>query len=120
MQTESRPTSAVPKVVLGMVFIAFGILLLLSNLQVINGEKILFYWPLFTFVPFGLERLFSKGFLRSTLGHLLIFLGVFFQIVMMKTWVLLEKGWPITLLWIGLVLTFRSIQEKRAEATKPE
>ncbi len=119
MQAEPRPAPVLPKITLGLVFIALGVLLLLSNLQIICGEKVLFYWPLFTFVPFGLERLFTKGFIKSGLGHVLLFLGIFFQLMMMEKWVLLEKGWPIVLPWMGIVLILQSLGRK-PDASTPE
>jgi len=109
---DSRFTT---KLVVGILFMAFGAAFLLHNLNIVDADRTLRFWPL-ALVALGLERIFSRGFLRATGGHILVLVGLGLQLGFLEKEYLLEKWWPLGIVWLGLILTLRALWPK----PKPE
>ena len=110
-----RSTRFTTKLVIGILFMAFGAAFLLHNLGILDADRTLRFWPIALMV-LGLERLFSRGFLRATGGHILILVGIGLQLGFLEKEYLLEKWWPLGVVWLGLILTLRALWPTR----KPE
>jgi hypothetical protein len=103
-----RSTRFTTKLVIGILFMAFGAAFLLHNLGILDADRTLRFWPIALMV-LGLERLFSRGFLRATGGHILILVGLGLQLGFLEKEYLLEKWWPLGVVWMGLILTLRAL-----------
>jgi len=113
MLTEVKGKRILPGVLLGMIFMTFGMLLMLHNLNILNINRSLRFWPFLTLIPLGLERLFTKGFLRSIWGHILLIIGIYAQTFCLNQTEWLEKWWPAAILWIGLAITLKALQSQK-------
>lgn len=109
---ESRFTT---KLVIGILFMAFGAAFLLHNLNILDADLSLRFWPL-ALVALGLERIYTRGFLRATGGHILVLVGCGLLLGFLEKEYLLEKWWPLGIVWMGLILTLRAVWPK----PKPE
>lgn len=96
------------KLVIGILCMALGGVFLLHNLNIADVHQTLRFWPM-ALVLLGLERILSRGFLRATGGHVLILLGLALQLDALEKIYLLEKWWPLGIVWIGLVFTLRAV-----------
>ena len=103
------------KLVIGVLFMAFGVAFLLHNLNILDVDRSLRFWPL-ALVVLGLERLYTRGFLRATGGHMLIMLGIWLQLWCLEKDFLLDTWWPLGIVWLGLVISLRALWPK----PKPE
>jgi len=102
---DSRFTT---KLVIGILFMAFGAAFLLNNLGILDADRSLRFWPL-ALVVLGLERILSRGFLRATGGHALVLVGLGLLLGFLgKDW-FLETWWPLAVVWMGLILTLRAL-----------
>lgn len=98
-----------PSILLGLVFMAFGMLLLLHNMDILAIGRSLRFWPTITLIPWSLERFFSKGILESLGGHLILLAGVTAQTLCLGHTDHFLRWWPVGLLWIGLVITLKAL-----------
>jgi len=115
-----RTTHFTTKLVIGILFMAFGAAFLLHNLGILDADRSLRFWPL-ALVVLGLERLLSRGFLRATGGHILILVGLGLQLGFLEKEYLLEKWWPLGVVWIGLILTLRALWPKpKPQPSQPQ
>ena len=113
---DSRFTA---KLVIGILFMAFGAAFLLNNLGVLDADRSLRFWPL-ALVVLGLERILSRGFLRAMGGHALVLVGLGLLLGFLGQDWFLEKWWPLGVVWMGLILTLRALWPKpKAEAAQP-
>ena len=106
----SRPTpiaALAPRLVLGLAVIALGAILLLDNLGWYDAWRLLEWWPA-ALVAYGLSRLVQGGPL-SFRGHVWLALGAAGFISQFGPWGLLERWWPLALVWLGLVVTLRAL-----------
>ena len=102
---------AAGRVLLGLLVIAAGAALLLSNLGLLHFEVTYRLWPLIL-VALGLAKLVEKGFLRVG-GHWLILLGLFLLAGFMEREDLIERWWPLAIVWIGLLISARAVLAPR-------
>lgn len=116
---HDRKTRFTTKLVIGVLFMAFGVAFLLHNLNLVDVDQSLRFWPL-ALVVLGLERIFTRGFLRATGGHVLILLGVWFQLWCLEKEFLLDKWWPLGIVWLGLLITLRALWPKPKPAEAEE
>ena len=116
---EHSPVFSV-KLVLGLVVIATGLILLADSLHWYDAWHLLVWWPL-ALAAFGLARLVQDGPL-SLRGHIWLCFAVAGFISQFGPWGLLERWWPVFLVWGGAVVTLRAIfpQPKRARNPKAE
>jgi hypothetical protein len=118
MNTPERPPVFSTKLVFGLTVIALGLILMADSLRWYDAWHLLYWWPL---VPaaFGLARLVQDGPL-SLRGHVWLWFSLAGFIQQFGPWGLLERWWPIFLVWGGVVVTLRAIfpQPKRLRAPK--
>ena len=107
MNIQERPPVFSPKLVLGLVVIATGLILLLDSLHWYDAWHLLAWWPL-ALAAFGLARLVQDGPL-SLRGHVWLGFAVAGFISQFGPWGLLERWWPGFLVWGGAVVTLRAI-----------
>ncbi|MCE1230191.1 MAG: DUF5668 domain-containing protein [Firmicutes bacterium] len=111
--SHDKPTKGfTTKIVFGVLLVIFGGLLLLHNLRVVEVNQALRYWPL-ALVALGVARLISRGFLLGKGGHVLILLGVFFQLLILGREDIIDRWWPMAVVWMGLVITLRALWPTR-------
>ena len=118
MNTHERPPLFSVKLVLGLTVIVLGSILLLDSLHLYDAWRFLAWWPLVR-AALGLARLAQDGIL-SLRGHIWLGLSTAGFISQFGPWGLLERWWPLFLVWGGLILTLRAIfpQSKRARISK--
>lgn len=106
-----------PRLVLGLVVIALGAILLLENLGLYDAWRLLEWWPA-ALVAFGFSRLIQGGPL-SLRGHVWLALGGAAFVTQFGPWGLLERWWPLALVWLGLVVTLRALFPRLAKPAPP-
>jgi hypothetical protein len=102
---------AAGRVLLGLCVIAAGGALLLSNLGLLPFEVSYRLWPLIL-VALGLAKLVEKGALAGG-GHWLILLGLFLLAGFLEREDLIERWWPLVVIWIGLLISARALVASR-------
>lgn len=118
MNTQERPPLFSAKLVLGLTVIALGLIFLADSLRWYDAWHLLTWWPL-VLAAFGLARLTQDGIL-SLRGHIWLGFAVAGFISQFGPWGLLERWWPVFLVWGGLIVTLRAIfpQPKRLKKAK--
>ena len=118
MNTQERPPILSTKLVFGLIVIAVGLILMADRLHWYDAWHLLTWWPL-ALTAFGLARLAQDGIL-SLRGHIWLGLSVAGFISQFGPWGLLERWWPIFLVWGGVVVTLRAVfpQPKRVRKSK--
>jgi len=96
--------------VAGLACIALGVALLLDRMNTVSLDQPLRFWPL-VLVLSGLQKLIRKGFLGSTGGHALILLGLGLQAAFLECWTWVDRGWPVAVIWVGLIMTLRALRK---------
>lgn len=102
--------------VAGLACIALGIALLLDRMHAVSLDQTLRFWPL-VLVLMGFQSLLHKGFLESVGGHVLILLGLGLQAAFLEQWTWVDNGWPIAVIWVGLIITLRALRPAKPEPT---
>lgn len=108
----SRPFTAA--LVAGLACIALGIALLLDRMHMVSLDQSLRFWPL-VLVLMGIQKLVGRGFLGSAGGHVLILVGLGLQAAFLEHWTWVDNGWPIAVIWVGLVITLRALRPAKPE-----
>lgn len=118
MTAQERPPLFSPKLVFGLIVIAVGLIFLADNLRWYDAWRLLTWWPA-ALAAFGLARLAQDGPL-SLRGHVWLGFSVAGFISQFGPWGLLERWWPVFVVWGGIVVTLRAIfpQPKRARRSK--
>lgn len=107
MTAQEHPPVFSVKLVLGLVVIAAGLILLVDSLHWYDGWHLLAWWPV-AVAALGLARLAQDGPL-SLRGHIWLGFAVAGFISQFGPWGLLERWWPIFLVWGGLIVTLRAM-----------
>jgi Domain of unknown function (DUF5668) len=105
---------AAGRVLIGLCVIAAGAALLMSNLGLLHLEVSYRLWPLIL-VALGLAKLVEQGALRGG-GHWLILLGLFLLAGFLEREDLIERWWPLAVVWIGLLISARALLAPRPKA----
>ncbi len=118
MTTQERPPLFSAKLVFGLTVIALGLIFLADSMRWYDAWHLLTWWPL-ALAAFGLARLAQDGIL-SLRGHVWLAFSVAGFISQFGPWGLLERWWPVFLVWGGLIVTLRAIfpQPKRLKKVK--
>ncbi len=118
MNAQDRPTVFSTKLVFGLVVIALGLILMADSLRWYDAWHLLTWWPL-ALAAFGIARLAQDGIL-SLRGHIWLAFSVAGFISQFGPWGLLERWWPVFLVWGGVIVTLRAIfpQPKRLKPGK--
>jgi cell wall-active antibiotic response 4TMS protein YvqF len=114
MSTHERtPAPFTPRILVGLVLIALGIVFTLDSFDVIDAGSIGDYWPLVLIIPGlaslawprrGADRL--RGLILVAVGGLLLLrnLGLF--------WVSFHHVWPVVLVALGAFLLWRAMESR--------
>jgi|SRR5687768_2890731 len=98
-----------PQIILGLLVIAFGVILTLDNLDYLEAGDILRYWPLLL-VAFGLARLLGTNCTSGRLsGGVMVVIGLWLTADELAAFPLdFERWWPMILVAIGGLILFRA------------
>lgn len=118
MITQGRPPVFSAKLVFGLAVVAFGLILLADSLHWYDAWHLLNWWPLLL-AALGFARLVEDGPL-SLRGHVWLALGAAGFISQFGPWGLLERGWPVFLVWGGLIVTLRALFPQPKRCRKPK
>ncbi len=101
-----------------MTIIALGLILMADSLHLYDAWHLLNWWPL-ALTAFGLARLAQDGIL-SLRGHVWLAFSAAGFISQFGPWGLLERWWPVFLVWWGVLVTLRAIfpQPRRSRSGK--
>ena len=118
MTIQERPPIFSAKLVFGLAVITFGLILLADSLHWYDAWHLLYWWPLLL-AALGLARLVEDGPL-SLRGHVWLALATAGFMSQFGPWGLLERWWPVFLVWGGFIVTLRAIfpQPKRCRKSK--
>jgi predicted membrane protein len=108
--TSRVRTSASSQVVIGLLVVAFGVLFLLDNLDIIYLRHVIFFWPL-AFVMSGLVALFSDGPRSGRItGIVLIAIGLALTLNRLGyhfiSW---RTFWPLVMIAVGGLILWRTV-----------
>lgn len=107
MNEQKNPPIFSTKLVLGLAIIATGLIMILDNLHLYDAWRLMNYWPI-VLAAIGLAHFLRYGIL-STGGHIWLGFAVAGFISQFGPWGLLERWWPIFLVWGGVLVTLRAI-----------
>jgi predicted membrane protein len=108
-QTRTR-TNASAQVVIGLLVMAFGVLFLLDNLNIIYLRHVIFFWPL-AFVASGLVALCSDGPRSGRItGIVLIVIGLAMTLNRLGyVFISWRTFWPLVMIGLGGLILFRTL-----------
>jgi hypothetical protein len=112
MNTLPRsPLRVTPQIVLGLLIVAFGVILTLDNLDYVDAGDILRFWPLLL-VAFGLARLVGSDCTSSRVsGGIMVVSGLW--LTADDIWgvpIDFQRWWPMFLVAIGALIVFRALK----------
>jgi predicted membrane protein len=98
------------QVVLGLLVVAFGVLFLLDNLNIIYLRHVIFFWPL-AFVASGLVALCSDGPRSGRItGAVLIAIGLAMTANRLGyVFISWRTFWPLVMIALGALILFRTM-----------
>ena len=118
MSTPDRPPLPTVKLVFGLLVVALGIILLGEQLQWFEAWQVLAWWPR-ALAALGLARLVQDGPLALR-GHVLLAFAAAGFVQQFGPWGLLERWWPIGLVWAGIVVTLRALLPQSKPDSPPK
>ena len=107
MNPQERPPLFSAKLVFGLIVIALGLIFMADRLRWYDAWHLLNWWPL-ALAALGLARLAQDGPL-SLRGHIWLGFAVAGFIQQFGPWGLLNRWWPVFLVWGGIVFTLRAV-----------
>jgi predicted membrane protein len=112
---NSQGARASSQVVIGLLVVAFGVLFLLDNLNIIYLRHVIFFWPL-AFVASGLVALFSDGPRSGRItGIVLIAIGVAMTMNRLGYYFISWRTfWPLVMIGLGGLILYRTLGGGRA------
>jgi predicted membrane protein len=109
----TTPTPGVrftPQAVLGLLIVTLGLLLTLDNLDVLNADRVLQFWPLIL-VAVGVTKLLQSDTTSGrAFGGVLILVGTLMTVD--EVWsveVDVERWWPLALVAVGGFIVYRAM-----------
>jgi predicted membrane protein len=102
------------QVVIGLMVVAFGVLFLLDNLNIIYLRHVIFFWPL-AFVASGLVALCSDGPRSGRItGIVLIAIGVAMTLNRLGYYFISWRTfWPLVMIALGGLILYRTVGGRR-------
>jgi predicted membrane protein len=102
------------QVVIGLMVVAFGVLFLLDNLNIIYLRHVIFFWPL-AFVAAGLVALCSDGPRSGRItGIVLIAIGVAMTLNRLGYYFISWRTfWPLVMIALGGLILYRTVGGRR-------
>ena len=114
LQKHERRSNPMKKVVFGILVIAAGALLLLSNVGLLSGQfkDVIFSWQMLL-IGIGLINLFSDD--SRLAGWILVAIGGFFILpeIFYFEFNFIKLFWPALLIFVGIMIIFVSGKHKR-------
>lgn len=112
MNTMPRSSLRVtPQIILGLLIVAFGVILTLDNLDYVEAGNILRYWPLLL-VAFGLARIVGSDCTSGRVsGGIMVVIGLW--LTADDVWgvpIDFERWWPMFLVAIGGLIVLRALK----------
>lgn len=111
MRHERRGLPITPRVIVGLMIVGFGLALTLDNLNIIESDELIRYWP-FGLIAIGLVKLFQDqdrsgrigGGIMAAIGA--IFAAEHFLYVDLDVW----RWWPLALVFLGGMILVRALR----------
>ena len=108
-----------PRVVVGLLIVAFGRALTLDELGVMNSGELIHYWPL-GIVAVGIANLLDKDRSKRTLGWILTGVGALLVVENIFHFdVDIWRFWPLAIVVFGLLIVYRSMRPRPEGAEGP-
>jgi hypothetical protein len=105
------PFRVTPQIILGLLIVAFGVIMTLDNLDYVEADNILRYWPLLI-VAFGLARLVGSDCTSSRVsGGVMVLVGLW--LTADDLWgvpIDFERWWPTLLVAVGVLILLRGLK----------
>ena len=106
-----------PRVVVGLLIVAFGLALTLDELGVMEAGELIHYWP-FGILAVGIANVLEKDRSKRTFGWILTGVGALlvtenFLHINIDVW----RFWPLAIVVFGLLIVYRSMRP-RPEGTE--
>ncbi|MDR3684666.1 MAG: DUF5668 domain-containing protein [Geothrix sp.] len=117
MNGQGRTPLFSTKLVFGLTVIALGLLFMADRLHLYDGWRLLAWWPA-VLALFGIAHLVRDGFL-SRGGHLWLGFSVAGFLQQFGPWGLLDRWWPVFLVWGGLIITLRAVFPQPRRMRRP-
>lgn len=95
------------KLLMGLILVGLGVVFYLHNIHALELERIWRFWPAILAI-LALERFVNRGILAME-GHTLLLLAAAFQLYFLERYSLIERWWPLAVIWIGVVITLRAL-----------
>jgi uncharacterized membrane protein YeaQ/YmgE (transglycosylase-associated protein family) len=111
MTTDTRGFSITPRLIAGLLIVAFGLVLTLDNLDVLDGGNLIRYWP-FGLIAVGVAKLLQDRDRSGRIGGaILVLIGAmiaadrfyFFEI---HVW----RFWPLAIVFFGAVILWKALR----------
>ncbi|MCP4656646.1 MAG: cell wall-active antibiotics response protein [bacterium] len=109
-------SSITPRLIIGLVVIAIGVLFTLDHLELVDADEIENYWPAIL-ILFGVAKLFSDA---PASGVFWILVGTLLLVPMFTEELETEDLWPYLLILFGLHLVRRAIFGGPRKRPRPE
>ena len=112
MNTQPRSSFRVtPQIILGLLIVAFGVILTLDNLDYLDAGDVLRFWPLLL-VAFGLARIVGSDCTSSRVsGGIMVIIGLW--LTADDIWgvpIDFHRWWPMFLVAIGGLIVLRALK----------
>jgi predicted membrane protein len=108
-----------PRVVVGLLIVAFGLALTLDELGVMNAGELIHYWP-FGVVAVGIANLLDQDRSKRTLGWILTGVGA---VLVLQNFLNFDidiwRFWPLAIVVFGLLIVYRSMRPRPEGADGP-
>jgi hypothetical protein len=102
------------KLMMGLILMTLGVVFYLHNIQVLDLERLWRFWPLLL-GALALERFINRGPLAME-GHVLVLVGLGLQLMFLERYSLIERWWPLAVVWVGIIIVLRSLFPGRRRA----
>jgi predicted membrane protein len=101
-----------PRVIVGLLIVAFGLALTLDQLGVMNAGELIHYWP-FGIVAVGIANVLDRDRSKRTLGWIMVGIGALFVVenffyIHINVW----RFWPVAIVLFGLMIVYRSVRPR--------
>ena len=115
--SEVGPSRFSFRIILGTAAIVLGAALLLDNLEMLPSYQVFRWWPLLL-LALAAGRFLDRGVIWSTGGHVLLWIGVLGLLGESGHDELIQRWWPLILVYFGVLVAIRSFVPKPPKPAK--